>query len=261
MRLARPPLNAHEELKAQTSRFRNGLNTLLSETKSSETVLRRQYLIILKRCSDDKSQAKRDQRSLSRTDMVVETEPGEPWIEFLGRSQSTDTEHRQDQTGAVGGRVRETVDLQLEIAYLENACFMHDNRSEEWKSDTDRLDEFARFRASHVRMTGNPEPGHVLIPVIPSEMDSFLGVTHWLNHAILPTREILDRSSHWQWPGAKLAVYSWAFYKITPDYREHCDGPTEASLRSAVWDIYFHARDGLSPELRERYSTAQLFGK
>lgn len=264
------PLNAHEELKAQTSRFRDELTELLSETKSSETVLRRQYLIILKRCSDDKSQAKRDQRSLSRTDMMVKREPGEPWIEFPDRSESTDPYHGQDRTAAVVGRLCETVDLQLEIIYLENACFMHVDRSEDTGSDAYRLNEFARFRARHVEFTGNSEPRHALIPVVPSIMDSYLGVTGWLNDewihrgeapALLPTRQILDRSSHWQWPDVKLAVYSWAFYKLIPDYWGRCDGPTEASLRSAVWDIYFHARDGLSPELRERYSTAQLFGE
>lgn len=242
------------------------LSGLLSYATRSETVLRRQYLMILKRYFDNNSQTKRDQRSLSRTDMVVKREPGDPWIEFPDRSESTDPYHGQDRPAAVVGRLCETVDLQLEIIYLENACFMHEGRSEESKSDTDRLYEIARFTAKHVEFTGNSEPGHALIPVVPSIMDSILGVTGWLWHewihrgevpALLPTRQILDRSSHWQWPEVKLAVYSWAFYTLSFDYR---DGPTEASLRSALWDIYFHARDGLSPELRERYSTAQLFG-
>lgn len=208
----------HDEVwNNEINRLRRQATSLLSSVKDSETTLRRQYLIILKR-SCDKSQANRDQRSLSRIDMEVESAPGEPWFEYPDRSESTGTDYRQGQTVAAGGRVRERLDLQLEIIYLENAYFMHDNRSEEWKSDTVRLDELARFRTRHVEFTGNSEPGHALIPVIPSREDWYVGVTGWLmQHPAqtpLPTRDILDKSCHWQWPEVKLAVYSWAFYDL-----------------------------------------------
>jgi len=253
--------------KDEINRLRRQVTSLLSSVKDSETALRRQYLIILKRYRD-KSQAKRDHRSLSRLDMEVETEPGEPWIEYPDTSENTETDRRQDQTAAVGGRVRETVDLQLEIVCLENAGFLHANRIGDTDPELDRMDDIARFRARHVEMTGSSELGHVLIPVIPHEPDLYVGVTNWLDvqidkasrGALLPSKGILDRSSFWQWPEVRLAVYSWAFYTLSFDFWFCCDEPTHVGLRPAIWDIYFHARDGLSPELRERYSTAHLFG-
>jgi hypothetical protein len=71
----------------------------------------------------------------------------------------------------------------------------------------------------------------------------------------LPTKEMLDSSSHWQWPDVKLAVYSWAFYALLDDRRD-----VTQDLRLSILDLYLHARDGLSPELREKYSTARFFG-
>jgi hypothetical protein len=285
IRLARPPLNAHEQLKQEAHDFRRGLTDLSSLAENSETDLRRQYVAVLKRYHE--LHANRDQKDLARTDLMIVKRAGESWIEYPERSESADNDHLQDQTAALGGRLRDGLDLQLEIKYLENACFLHEDRTKETKSEKDRLDEFARFGAGHFWLTGKPVLSHILIPIIPSTADSYIGVTGWLDDQLraawrhddsssegrdedgqvhnagqqpipLPTKEMLDRSSHWQWPEVKLAVYSWAFYALLNDPWEQAKDPAQVGL--SVLDIYLHARDGLSHELREKYSTARLFG-